>query len=357
MRWYRTAEHFNNGIGGFLVPMPSPVTPTSSESPTAPPRELPPLSGSTMARGCFGGVLMGLANLVPGVSGGTMLVATGVYGQFVNAVAHVSTLRIHRRSLTMLAIIVVSALLTIVVGAGTMRTLVLEHRWVMYSLFIGLTLGGVPLLWLMVRPISVPATLGAACGLVAMIVLAGLESAQGGSAVGQGGVAMLVITGIAAGAAMVLPGVSGMYLVLVLGQYVVILDAVDGIRQGDLGSLLSVIVPVGIGVVIGVVVISNIVSKLLVHARSSTLGVLLGLLVGAVFGLWPFRATRSPVVGDIVRGQLMETDAQAQAIKPSNWPLESFDPDFGTIIGAIALLLGGFIISLLITRLGRHEKI
>jgi len=310
-----------------------------------------------MARGCFGGILMGLANLVPGVSGGTMLVATGVYGHFVNAVAHISTLRFHRRSVAMLAIIVVSALLTIVIGAGTMRTLVVEHRWMMYSLFIGLTLGGVPLLWSMVRPMNAPAVLGAAAGLVAMIVLAGLESTTGGSAVGQGGVIMLVITGIAAGAAMVLPGVSGMYLVLVLGQYVVILDALDGIRNREFDSLLSVILPVGIGVIIGVVVISNIVSKLLVHARSATLGVLLGLLVGAVFGLWPFRATRSPVVGDIVRGQLVETDAQAQAIKPSNWPMESFDPGLGMFIGAVALLLGGFIASLLITRLGRHEKI
>ena len=310
-----------------------------------------------MARGCFGGILMGLANLVPGVSGGTMLVATGVYGHFVNAVAHISTLRFHRRSMAMLTIIVVSALLTIVIGAGTMRTLVVEHRWMMYSLFIGLTLGGVPLLWTMVRPMNAAAVLGAAGGLVVMIVLAGLESTTGGSAVGQGGVVMLVITGIAAGAAMVLPGVSGMYLVLVLGQYVVILDAVDGIRNREFDSLLSVILPVGIGVVIGVVVISNLVSKLLVRARSATLGVLLGLLVGAVFGLWPFRATRSPVVGDIVRGQLVETDAQAQAIKPSNWPMESFDPGVGMIIGAVALLLGGFIISLLITRLGRHEKI
>lgn len=352
MRWYRTAEHIHYGIGELLEPMPSPVTPQPTRG-----IEPPPLIGSMMARGCFGGILMGLANLVPGVSGGTMLVATGVYGHFINAVAHISTLRFHRRSMAMLTIIVVSALLTIVIGAGTMRTLVVEHRWMMYSLFIGLTLGGVPLLWTMVRPMNAPAVLGAAGGLVVMIVLAGLESTTGGSAVGQGGVVMLVITGIAAGAAMVLPGVSGMYLVLVLGQYVVILDAVDGIRNREFDSLLSVILPVGIGVVIGVVVISNIVSKLLVHARSATLGVLLGLLVGAVFGLWPFRATRSPVVGDIVRGQLVETDAQAQAIKPSNWLMESFDPGVGMIIGAVSLLLGGFIISLLITRLGRHEKI
>lgn len=310
-----------------------------------------------MARGCFGGVLMGLANLVPGVSGGTMLVATGVYGHFVNAVAEVSTFRFRRPSLVMLAIIVASALITVVVGAGTMRTLVVEHRWVMYSLFIGLTLGGVPLLWSMVQPLDHKAVLGIIGGLVAMFVLALLESTPGGSAVGEGSIHMLVITGIAAGAAMVLPGVSGMYLVLVLGQYVVILDAIDGIRRSEFDPVLAVVLPVGIGVVIGVVVISNIVSKLLVRARSATLGVLLGLLVGAVFGLWPFRATRAPVVGDTIRGQLIETTAQAEAVKPSRWPLESFEPSAGIVLGSIALLVAGFLVSLCITRLGRGERL
>ena len=67
------------------------------------------IRSGTMVRGCFGGVLMGLANLVPGVSGGTMLVATGVYGHFVNAVAEISTLRFRRTAVMMLGIIVASA--------------------------------------------------------------------------------------------------------------------------------------------------------------------------------------------------------------------------------------------------------
>ena len=90
---------------------------------------------------------------------------------------------------------------------------------------------------------------------------------------------------------------------------------------------------------------------------TTTLGVLLGLLVGAVFGLWPFRATRTPVVGDTIRGQLIETTAQAEAVKPSRWPLESFDPSPGIVLGSIAMLLVGFLISLGITRLGRTERL
>ncbi|MDP7573882.1 MAG: DUF368 domain-containing protein, partial [Phycisphaerales bacterium] len=93
----------------------------------------------------LGGVLMGLANLVPGISGGTMLLATGVYRRFVDAVARATTFRWSLDVIVTLLVIVAGAGFAIVLGAGIIRDLVHEHRWVMYSLFLGLTLGGVPL--------------------------------------------------------------------------------------------------------------------------------------------------------------------------------------------------------------------
>ena len=96
-------------------------------------------------RGAVGGTLMGLANLVPGISGGTMLLAAGVYPGFISGIAEVTTLRFRPRSLILLASIVGCAALGILLLAGSVKGLVQEHRWVMYSLFIGLTLGGVPL--------------------------------------------------------------------------------------------------------------------------------------------------------------------------------------------------------------------
>lgn len=299
---------------------------------------------------------MGLANLVPGVSGGTMLVATGVYGHFVNAIARISTFKLKLAPMVMLGIIVFGAGVAILVGAGTMSDLVQHHRWVMYSLFIGFTLGGVPLLWSMTRPLDPMSTIGLIAGVIAMIVLALVESMGTGTSDGKGETFMLVLTGAAAGAAMVLPGVSGSYLLLILGQYVVILEAIDAARSGNFSVAADVIIPVAIGVVIGVVVISNIVSLLLRRARKATLGVLLGLLIGAIFGLWPFRHPVHPQVGDQVQGQLIETTAQAEAIEPSKWLTEAFTPSFGMILGAIGLLVAGFIISLAICRLGREER-
>lgn len=314
---------------------------------------VPPVG--TLSRGFFGGILMGLANLVPGVSGGTMLVATGVYGHFINAVARCSTFRFKAGPVVMLGIIVLGALMAILLGAGTMSSLVMDHRWVMYSLFIGLTLGGVPLLWKMARPMNTNTMLGLAVGLVAMVVLALLEGTADGPVFEQSSGWLLVLTGAAAGAAMVLPGVSGSYLLLVLGQYVIILEAVDTLRKGEASDAMGVLLPVGIGVVIGVVLVSNIVSMLLRRARNATLGVLIGLLLGAVFGLWPYRAPVKPQAGDMIRGQLIETQAQIDAVDPGHWASAFFSPSVAMVAGSLALIIVGFLASIAISRLGRKD--
>jgi putative membrane protein len=118
---------------------------------------------------------------------------------------------------------------------------------------------------------------------------------------------------------------------------------------------MGVILPVGIGVVIGVVLISNIVSLLLRRARNATLGVLIGLLMGAVFGLWPYRAPVRPHVGDMIRGQLIETQAQIDAVDPGHWASASFSPSIAMVAGSLALIIVGVLASLAISRLGRED--
>ncbi len=115
------------------------------------------------ARSLFGGLLMGLANLVPGISGGTMLLAVGIYEMFIEAIADMTRFRFRFRSLLVLGCVVLAAGIGIVLLAGLLKDLVLDHRWIMYSLFIGLTLGGLPVVWRMATPVSSPLWIAAAC--------------------------------------------------------------------------------------------------------------------------------------------------------------------------------------------------
>jgi putative membrane protein len=310
-------------------------------------------------RSALGGVLMGLANLVPGVSGGTMLLATGVYEAFVSAVADLSTLRIRLRSVLVLGIIAGSAALSILMLAGPTRDLVVHRRWVMYSLFIGLTLGGVPLVWRMARPVNATVAAGAIVGVLAMVTMA---LAEGSSSAGEGPVP-LMIAGMAGASAMVLPGVSGGYLLLLLGQYVPILSALDQLKQALSASggidgvllrqALAVVVPVGFGVGLGVVGVSNLVRWLLEHLRHATLGVLLGLLLGAVVGLWPFQRGIEPAIGQIVKGQTVTAQSRSE-IEPEDWPLARFTPTSTERAGSAALVLLGLLTTLAIDRLGNN---
>jgi len=232
-------------------------------------------NSTLVTRSIFGGILMGLANLVPGISGGTMLLAAGIYPKFIDAIAEVTRFRFRFRSLLLLGCVAVAAGLAILLLAGVLKNLVVDQRWIMYSLFIGLTLGGVPVAILQ------------AYGIVAS---------------GSSNFLMMFLAGLAGASAMILPGLSGGYLLLLMGQYVPILSAIDQfkdcLKERDFVAIMepaiSVVLPVGLGVVAGIVVVGNLLQWLLNRFRKATLGVLLGLLIGSTVGLWPFQMGVEP---------------------------------------------------------------
>lgn len=298
--------------------------------PPAPQTRLPAELARTMA----GGFLMGLANLVPGISGGTMLLAAGVYPQCIEALARWSKLRPNRDAVVTLAAVGASAGLTVLLLAGAVKGLVVDHRWAMYSLFLGSTLGGVPVLWKLLGQLDARSVSGALAGLAAMAAITWFPAAPATAA--GGSAPALFLAGLGAVAAMLLPGLSGGYLLVLSGQYVAILGAVDGIKAGlvheagpqwpDLVAAGKVLAPVAAGGLLALAVVSTVLQVLLRQQRALVLGLLLGLLLGAVLGLWPFR-----------------TDAQPPALTL---------PGAAQAAGSLALALGGYVLTWAIARLG-----
>jgi len=330
-----------------------------SESPDALDMPVPAL----VARGMLGGVLMGLANLVPGISGGTMLLAAGVYPQFIGGIAEVTTLRFRPRTLALLGAVTVAQLLAIGLLAGLVKGLVVDHRWVMYSLFIGLTLGGVPILRGMIGRPSRDVVVGAVLGFLGMVGVALLQS-QG--VVGGGGEASwpyLAFAGVLGASAMILPGVSGGYLLLVLGVYVPVLSAIDEVKQGlralDVVSLVepvgSVVLPVGVGVILGIAGVSHLLKWLLARFERPTLGVLVGLLLGAVVGLYPFQRPVPPEPGAVIGGRVLTAD-EVDAVDPEDWPQEAYVPTAMEVAGAGVLAVVGFGVTLGVSWVGRDRE-
>jgi len=324
----------------------------------------PPTARSLLATRCaIGGVLMGLANLVPGISGGTMLLASGVYPRFIEAIAEVTTFKFKKRSLLVLGVVVGCAALSILLFAGTVKGLVVEHRWVMYSIFIGLTLGGLPVVWKEAKPANASTWVAAVIAFAGMAALSLAQSHEAGGSVERDGALFLFIAGVAGASAMILPGVSGGYLLLLMGVYVPILGGVDALKQalkaGDIsaamGPLTSIVIPVGLGVVVGVLVVSNLLGWLLKRFQKPTLGALLGLLLGAVIGLWPFQQGVAPVLGSVFKGQVMTADLLA-ALSPEKYPTEFFDPSVAQVAAALGLVLLGYGTTALVARFGSDEE-
>ncbi|MEM1329101.1 MAG: DUF368 domain-containing protein [Planctomycetota bacterium] len=321
------------------------------------------VSTGLLIRGGFGGVLMGLANLVPGISGGTMLLAAGIYPRFIAAVAQVTRLKLKPLApVVLLGTVAFAAAAAIVLLAGPVKNLVVDYRWVMYSAFIGLTLGGLPLVWKMAKPIDLRVWLGAIVGFAGMAALALLQ--QRGSVGGpdNAGFLMLMVGGIAGASAMILPGVSGGYLLLVLGLYVPILGAIDeakaAVTARDLAALmgpaLSVFLPVGLGVIVGIAGVSNLLGYLLRAHEKATLGVLVGLLLGAVVGLYPFQQGVMPEVGTTFKGEVVTVESQSE-IAAEDYPTELFAPRPIQAAASLGLVVAGIGVTLVIARFGREK--
>lgn len=349
---------------------PKTSNPSDELADATPTPAVSPFNPLTMLRTAIAGILMGVANLIPGVSGGTMILAMGLYQEFIDSVADITALRLSLKRILFLALIVIFAGGSIVILAGVILSLLFHYPEAMFALFIGLTLGGAPLLLKELKPISTNASIAVVLGLGAMIGIASL-----GKGTLPHNTAMDFVSGLVGSTTMVLPGISGSYMLLVLDQYDRVVGAVDGLRDAlktreidALTAALWIVIPVGIGAVFGIVALSNLLKWLLRHHQKVTIGALLGILLGSVFGLWPFgrepsekaleKRTAAELVNLIETRQIPGWDGAyddhqaAMTFISENWDQRTA-PDYttGSIMLALVLVVAGFTATFLLAKL------
>ncbi len=354
--------------------MNEPQTPPPETQPpdAAAPAGLHRLTPMYLLRTAIAGVLMGIANLIPGVSGGTMILALGVYEDFIDAVAQLSGLRLRLRPIVFLAVLSIGQALSIVLLAGVILYLLFFYTPLMFALFIGLTLGGVPLLVRMIRPLRADVIAATVVGLGLMIGVALLRHVSGRW---PHNTAIDVLSGLVGSTTMVLPGISGSYMLLVMDQYDRVVGAVrdlkDAARLADPAAVQAaarILLPVAIGAVIGIVALSHLLKWLLRRYHRVTIGVLLGILLGSVIMLWPF----SQGVGHkaLERRSVPELRAYIQrngipgcdSVQPrdalvecilENWDCRTPPPvPAGRYAAAAAAVVAGFALTTLLSRIG-----
>jgi len=244
------------------------------------------------------GFAMGAADIVPGVSGGTVALVLGIYRHLVESIRNGASALGHllkgdfAGSVRLLKAVDWTFLVTLLAGivsaVAALSQLIetaLEDRPVeMAGLFLGLVAGSVVLAWGLLTHRTARNAMVLAVAAVAFFLLLGLSSGVTEDAVDQVDSPALWIlfgSGAIAICAMILPGISGSFLLVVMGMYAAVLGAVT---DRDLVSLAAF----GIGCLVGLAVFSQVLHWALEHHYDTVMAVLIGLMLGSLRVLWPW---------------------------------------------------------------------
>jgi putative membrane protein len=325
------------------APEDSPTPPPVTEQP--PPGTLPEEASPPRSRPVLHlaqGLLMGTADVVPGVSGGTIALIVGIYERLIDAVRMVTSLPValvRRGPRDMLneartvewAFVLplgVGILTAIAIGARVIPPLMEAYPAESRALFFGLVAASLAIPWRRAGRVGPSGyALAAAAGFLAF-VLVGLPAAS----TADPSLPRVFASAAVAICAMILPGVSGSFLLLVLGVYEATLEAV---RSLDV-TYISVF---ALGAIVGLSLFARLLSWLLHHHPSSTMVVLVGLLAGSLRALWPWQGQVS--IGD----QLV--DSPAHLLAP---------PSATAALSILAIAVVGFAIVAGLTWMGSRKQ-
>ena len=226
------------------------------------------------------GLVVGVANIIPGVSGGTMAVVMGIYDKLIGAVSDLR--RDFKNSVIYLFPIGVGALLGILLFSYLIEYLLANFTMPTNIFFLGLILGSIPMIyrratWEKLKKVSL---LPFAASFAVMIVMTLLQNVtDAGSALittlDVGSAIRLFLSAVAAAACMIMPGISGSMIMVLLGVYTSVLTAISSFN-------IPVLIPVALGVLLGVFWGAKLIDWCMKRFEQQTYFAILGLIAGSI---------------------------------------------------------------------------
>lgn len=240
------------------------------------------------------GFIMGIANIIPGVSGGTLALTLGIYENFIQAISHFFS-KIKEN---------IKFLLPIVIGIGlsilSMSRVIdasYEHFPIPTTMFfMGLVIGGLPLLLKKVKgkkELKQPSSYIIAAITFSIVLLLSLSEQLFDISLKAnlmnmnfGGYITLFLVGVIAAATMIIPGVSGSLVLMLLGYYYPILKVIKNITAfKDLGSNILIAGVFGIGVLVGIVGVAKLIEFLLGKFETKTYFGVIGFIIASILAI------------------------------------------------------------------------
>lgn len=285
---------------------------------------------------------MGAADVVPGVSGGTIAFISGIYEELLHAISslNINVLKILKKqgikaawqhiNGNFLLALFLGIFCSIVSLAKAIKWLLATHPVLLWAFFFGLVLASVLYVAKQISKWNFKVVfvilLGAIAGF-AITIFPPLVSEEINYL-------FLLLAGAIAACAMILPGISGAYILLLLGAYSTVMEA---IANKD----LKIIASIGVGAVLGLIVFSKGLKWLFSHYKNYTLAALTGIMMGSLNKIWPWKLT----VSTYINSHGKEKALLEQSISPF-----SYDGD-AQLLFAIGLALVGFGLIFLMERI------
>lgn len=236
------------------------------------------------------GVVIGIANIIPGVSGGTMMVSMGIYDTLIHCITHLFSE--FKKSVKTLLPYAIGMLIGIMALASLLSFLFERYPLPTNTAFIGLILGGLaPLLRKIerkkVNPVAVIVFI-VFFAVVIWMALAGPRQNAESVEINIGTILILVVMGAIASATMIIPGVSGSMMLMLLGYYTPVLNALNTLKTAifsanlaAMGAPLAVLLPFVVGVALGIFGIAKLIEWFIARFPTPTYCGVLGLVLAS----------------------------------------------------------------------------
>ncbi len=239
------------------------------------------------------GILIGIANVIPGLSGGTIAVSVGIYDKLIHAVNNIKTdFKGSIKSIWKYGVgMAIGIILSVVLVVKLFEVLPFPTT----MLFVGLILGSLPLITSNIKGKKANIIdISLFVIMMAVIVILPMLSSgvQKEFSMSLGGMTILFIIGVIAAATMIIPGVSGSMMLMIMGYYETLTTLISDTIKAALKFNISVcienvilLIPFAIGVLVGIILIAKLIEYLLKKYRKTVFWAILGLLIASPYGI------------------------------------------------------------------------
>ena len=236
------------------------------------------------------GIGMGAANVIPGVSGGTIALITGIFERLIHSIKsfNIKAIRLFfsgkfkefakHTDIYFLLAILIGIIIAVVSLAKVFDFLFVNYPVYIWSFFFGLVLASVYFVGKTISKWSTSVVITFIIGVAIAVYVSTLNPA-----VENKGFVYLMFCGVAAICSMILPGLSGSFILVILGNYKLV--AIDAINNRD----IEILIPVLLGAVVGLLAFSHFLSWVFKKYKNQTIAILTGFILGSLSILWPWQ--------------------------------------------------------------------